>query len=286
MPDPKILVCNVGSSTFKVSYHDGAPGKKLSADTIEGDLGHFTDSLEKLLPELATVQTVLHRIVHAGAVTEGAFELDAACRQNIQHWSQLAPLHNSRALKIVELLDKRLPAAKQYAIFDSGLYSNLPDVARHYAIPDSLDPQWPIQRYGFHGLAHRSQWRDLQEQLDFNRAITLQLGSGCSASAWLGDQVIDTSMGFTPLDGLMMARRSGAIDPGILLHLLTSGAMSPAELESLLNQESGLAGITRSSGDLREILAMDSPEGKLAVALFCNQIKKQIGAYYFALGRL
>src|SRR5690606_2770017 len=113
------------------------------------------------------------------------------------------------------------PSSTNFALFDSGLYHDLPAVARYYALPDGLSAQWPLQRYGFHGLAHRAQWNLLQQQGDYKRVISLQLGSGCSATAWLDGKVMDTSMGFSPLEGLSMATRGGSVDPGILLHLLS-----------------------------------------------------------------
>lgn len=149
--------------------------------------------------------TEAHRIVHAGSVTERAALIDTALLEQISHWSVLAPLHNPLALCLIEKFQQKWPALPQYAVFDSGRYAELPAHAAHYPLPPTLSPRWPLRRYGFHGLAHRNQWRQvkaasLAEGLPSPlRHISLHLGGGSSLSAWQDNKVVDTSRGFTPM---------------------------------------------------------------------------------------
>ncbi len=316
-----VLICNAGSSTLKLAVLEIAESdQRVTVEsaierTIERTIDSADDSAEyhildtvafsgcadtlrKSLQDYLTrwpartpkPAAILHRVVHAGLVAEQASLLDQQTLQQIAHWSPLAPLHNALAQNIIAYLSTAWPAAKQYAIFDSGLYEHLPAVARHYALPEALSSRWPIQRYGFHGLAHRSQWRQVnrlhtQAQNPVpQRLISVQLGGGCSITAWCEGKVIDTSMGFTPLEGLPMANRSGSIDPGILLHLLQNEGMSAAGIAALLNGKSGLASIAGSDGDIRQLIANTTPQTELAIAHYCYQIRKHVGAAIAVLG--
>lgn len=280
-----LLVCNIGSSTLKIALYKMQRGtfRCVSSQKEEGEPANLVQWLQLKLESLDPVQAILHRIVHAGAVSEGAYLCDAACYQQISHWATLAPLHNPPALQAIEMIMACFPALSQYAVFDSGLYMQMPEVARCYAIPPNLLDAWPIQRYGFHGLAHRSMWRQLTTRLQQQRVITLQLGSGCSLTAWRQGFVVDTSMGFTPLEGVMMASRSGDIDAGLILHLLQHG-YSLEQLQELLTKHSGLLGVSGVSGDMRILLASHSDDAQLAIELYVYRIKKQLGAYLAILG--
>lgn len=187
-----VLVCNMGSSSLKVTLY------RLQADGAwacsyvhkeEGPPDVLVAWLQQQLRHWMPVAAVLHRIVHAGPVAETPMRCDEACLQRIRHWAVLAPLHNPLALQLIECLKAAEPALKQYAVFDSGLYQHLPEVARQYAIPALTEQDWPIQRYGFHGLAHRSMWRQLPVSSQQSRIISLQLGSGCSLCAWRDGQL-------------------------------------------------------------------------------------------------
>lgn len=286
MATSPVLVCNMGSSSLKVTLYGQQAGGTwlcLYVHKEEGNAETLVQWLQQQLPGWLPVSAVLHRIVHAGLVAETPLLCDEACLQQIRHWSQLAPLHNPPALQLIESLQIAAPDLKQYAIFDSGLYQQLPEVARHYAIPPLPAQRWPVQRYGFHGLAHRSMWRQLPAACQQSRIITLQLGSGCSLSAWRDGRVIDNSMGFTPLEGVMMASRCGDIDAGVLLHLQQQG-YDHEQLQRLLTHQSGLLGVSALSGDMRVLLANSSPQAKLAVDLYIYKIKKQFGAYIAVLG--
>ncbi len=302
----KILVCNGGSSSLKVACYVFPKSKQVTplfVNNFSGSPEYLLDDLqsylEKNFPENKNV-IVLHRIVHAGAVSEGAIPMDDALLKKIAHWQPVAPLHNSLALKIIAATQKYFSDAKHFAFFDSGLFSSLPALARFYALPTGLSKEWPVQRYGFHGLAHRSQWNSLQSvgiTGNYQRVITLQLGSGCSAAAWRDGKVMDTSMGFSPLEGLTMATRSGSIDPGILLHLLEFENYTVESLRNLLNKQAGILGLSDSGADreqenkeikrdIKDILRVQDEQSLFAVDYFCYQVSKMIGAYAVVLGGL
>ena len=287
-----VLLCNAGSSTLKLLPRPLGPAKDSYAEIVQftGDARALCDALAEALHNQTAPKAILHRIVHAGPVTEHAQLMNEDTVHRIAHWAILAPLHNPLALKLYEILRTTWPHIPQYAVFDSGLYSELPEESAQYPLPSALSARWPLRRYGFHGLAHRSQWRNARAASrnagmpEPHRFISIHLGGGCSMSAWLGDRVIDTSMGFTPLEGLMMSTRSGSVDPGIILHLLQQEGMDATALNSLLTKHSGLAALAPGQGDMRKIMASNSPEAKLAINQYCYQIRKQLGAYIAALG--
>jgi len=284
-----VLICNAGSATLKLAACDMA-GAAAQETRLEGSPAVLEAGLREMLSTACEPpRAVLHRIVHAGAVPEQPSLLDDALLARIAHWAPLAPLHNPLALRLVAAVRERWPQVPQYAVFDSGLYFHMPDVAAVYAVPAGLSPRWPLRRYGFHGLAHRSQWRQVQP-VDGTpgpqRLITLQLGSGCSLTAWKDDQVLDTTMGFTPLEGLVMATRSGTVDPGILLHLLQQEGMSAEQVRACLTQHAGLTALAPGGGDMRTLLASRLPAAELALAIYCQTIRKALGAAVAVLGGL
>ncbi|MES3008679.1 MAG: acetate kinase [Pseudomonadota bacterium] len=303
--EESVLLCNAGSSSLKLAQVVAGDGRCVWQAGFEGDVDTLCESLRGALDNFALddlaldnlaldnwprPQAVLHRIVHAGLVTENPGLLDAALLERIAHWAPLAPLHNHLALQLIYIIAARWPQVPQYAIFDSGLYADLPDVASQYALPANLSPQWPLRRYGFHGLAHRSQWRSVQRlsleagRMAPKRLITLQLGSGCSLTTWRDDQAIDTTMGFTPLEGLVMSSRCGSIDPGIVLHLLRQEKLSVDELDSVLSRQSGLAALGAGNGDMRVVLALEPARADAALAHYAMQIRKSVGAAIAVLG--
>ncbi len=278
-----VLVCNAGSTSLKLTLYQGS---KQMLDTIQltGDSKQLSSGYSIFLTQHDSSMVVLHRIVHSGAVDEKPKRIDQQLKATIRHWQHLAPLHNNLALKLIKLTENLWPKAKQYALFDSGLFYDLPSNSQNYAIPPLLSPLWPIRRYGFHGLAHRHQWNILQKTKRFTTTVTLQLGGGCSATAWKNRQVMDTTMGFSPLDGLVMSTRCGAIDPSILLHLIQHEEYSADQLYKLLNQQSGLKGLSGKSEFMPLLLQDKGAEAELAVDHFCYQIQKTIGAFYVVLG--
>lgn len=282
MVDP-LLLCNAGSSGLRIHRVDST-GRIAAVRQFEGPQSDVVARFSSLLNTLSRKSVVLHRIVHAGPVTESVQGIDADLLARLHHWSSLAPVHNQLALALIEQVAEQWPDCEQFAVFDSGLFSELPQVASRYPLPTEVSPDWPVRRYGFHGLAHRSQWRKLQSKGGFSRVISLQLGGGTSAAAWRDNQVIDTTMGFTPLEGLPMGGRCGSIDPGILLHLLENEAYSAGKLRELLNYRSGLTALSGGLADMRELLASEEQPAQFAVEYYCYQIRKAIGAFIAVLG--
>jgi acetate kinase len=257
----------------------------LTSISHEGSFEQLKAALQTYLETNLPCGIILHRIVHGGDVSEGPHAITPDLLKRIQHWQVVAPLHNTLALHLIELGQDNWPSSKCFALFDSALYSQLPPVSKNYALPQGLSNRWPIKRYGFHGLAHRAQWQLVNQQKSHAKVITLQLGSGCSASAWLGDRVIDTTMGFSPLEGLTMATRCGNIDASIVLHLLEyEQGYTVSELRRLLTEDAGMKGLSGISGDIRELLKSSDERAALAVSHFCYQIQKVIGSYIAILG--
>jgi acetate kinase len=215
--------------------------------------------------------------------------LDDAVEGEIRRLAPLAPLHNPVALKWVAACRAEFGAnAAQVAVFDTAFYAALPEVAATYALPRALSRKHGIRRYGFHGLAHQAmwrRWRALHPQVrPGGCAISLQLGAGCSITAVRDGCAVDTSMGFSPLEGLVMATRSGDIDPGLLLFLQRAEGLTPEQMERSLNEESGLLGLSSASGDMRKLLTAKDDAAQLAVEVYCYRARKYVGAYLAALG--
>lgn len=236
------------------------------------------------------IDAVGHRVVHGGARFDWPVLLDDSVLAGITAASALAPLHNARTIEVVSAARERLGRdIPMVATFDTAFFADLPEVARRYAIPRDLTDRLNIRRYGFHGLAHRfmvEQFSDTHGYLTRPRVITLQLGGGCSATASVAGRPIDTSMGFTPLDGLIMGTRSGSIDPSIPLYLVSDGK-TPGEVSEILNNRSGLLALSGSSPDVGTLLAAGAAgdaHAEAAIEAFCYSLKKCIGAFAAALG--
>jgi acetate kinase len=238
-----------------------------------------------------TIDAVAHRIVHGGEhVTEPARATDAIMSE-LDNASQFAPLHNPPAIAVIRALSEKLPGIPAVIVTDTGFHHSLAPAARNYAIPHSLAERYGIRRFGFHGTGHA--W--MLERCVAMRAaapeklnlITLHLGAGCSATAIRQGRSVDTSMGLTPLEGLMMGTRSGDIDPAIFGFLAAREKLSPDQVERILNYESGLKGVSGISGDMREIQgeAEQNQLAALAIEMFCYRVRKYIGAYMAVLGR-
>lgn len=292
-----VLACNAGSSSLKLSLFAGSPAQgwallntvNLPASGASSSTPSYTEMLSQWLQPLPVPDQILHRVVHSGRVSEQAAPLDDNTLNLIRHWLPMAPTHNALTLELISALQQRWTQLPQFVVYDSGLYADLPDYAARYALPEAVSPLWPLRRYGFHGLAHRSQWRQVQASTHgAARLISIHLGSGASVTAWRDSMAVDTSMGFSPLEGLIMARRSGNIDPGILMHLLLREHMSPDALNTLLHEHSGLAALADHDGDLRlimqELTDTGSERAAAAISQYCYQIRKTIGSYIAALG--
>jgi acetate kinase len=242
---------------------------------------------------LRGVDAVGHRVVHGGEHFTRSVLIDDVVLEGIEDTIELAPLHNPHNLKGIraarDVLGRDVPQA---AVFDTAFHHTLPDHAYLYAIPYSLYRRHRVRRYGFHGTSHRYvayRYRRLTgTERDATRLITLHLGNGCSACAIAGGNSQDTSMGFTPLEGLVMGTRSGDLDPAILDYVAAKEGMSLHEAEALLNKQSGLLGISGLTHDMRELLAEadehDDRRARLAIEIFCYRARKYIGAYLAGIG--
>lgn len=284
-----LLTVNAGSSSVRLSLYanDGGALRLLDARHYPGD----AEPQERLraLSAWKRIDAVAHRVVHGGPLFDAPCLIDAEVEAEIERIAPLAPLHNPRALAWIRACRELFGAGiAQVAVFDTAFYAHLPEVARRYALPRGVSQQFGLRRYGFHGIAHQAMWRRWRELrpeiVNGGRVISLQLGAGCSITAIADGAARDTSMGFSPLEGLVMATRAGDLDPGALLYLLREGGVMVDALDALLNKESGLLGLSGVSGDLRVLLDSTEPDAQLAVDLYCYRARKYLGAYLAVLG--
>jgi acetate kinase len=287
----RLLTINAGSSSVRVVLMDLDGASQRRASWRAGMEPAEIDSLlRRFLADDAgdPVGAVAHRVVHGGQCLVRSCLITADVEAEIERLVPLAPLHNPAALAWIRATREVLGQLPQIAVFDTAFYANLPQVASTYALAPALRRSAEVRRYGFHGLAHQAMWQRWselrQESVEHARVISLQLGSGCSITATCGGHAVDTSMGFSPLEGLVMATRSGDVDPGLLLYLQRTLSISPERMEQLLNHDSGLLGVSVASADMRELLASDAAAARLAVELFCYRARKYIGAYLAVLG--
>ncbi len=245
------------------------------------------------ISSIGEIDAVGHRVVHGGEQFQRSVAIDAAVQRGIEDNIDLAPLHNPANLRGIEAARAALgPGVPQVAVFDTAFHHTLPERAFLYAIPYQMYRRHKVRRYGFHGTSHRyvsHRWRQLTGvPRDETTIVTLHLGNGCSACAIRNGDSVDTSMGFTPLEGLVMGTRSGDVDPAVLDHISQKEGLSLQEVESLLNKQSGLLGISGLTHDMRELLAeareMDDRRARLAIDVFTYRVRKYIGAYLAALG--
>lgn len=245
------------------------------------------------LSSRAEIHAVGHRVVHGGEQFTSSARIDETVMREIEENIELAPLHNPHNLHGIQAARVALgDGVPQVAVFDTSFHQTLPEHAYLYAIPYPLYRRHKVRRYGFHGTSHRSiAWRFRQltnRKREDVRIITLHLGNGCSACAIVNGRSIDTSMGFTPLEGLVMGTRSGDIDAALLDFIAAKDGLSPAQAENLLNKQSGLLGISGLTNDMRDLLA-EAHENKdrranLAIDMFCYRARKYIGSYLAAMG--
>jgi acetate kinase len=270
--------------------------KNLSAESRSAVIAQMLDTLNQgptqVLEDLAEIDGVGHRVVHGGQDYRHSVLISPDVKQTIQRLTEFAPLHNPINLEGITAIESILGAVPQVAVFDTAFHAQLPDPAAIYPGPYAWVEQG-IRRYGFHGISHQycahRTAQILGQDLSTLRQITCHLGNGCSLAAIAGDRCIDTTMGFTPLEGLMMGSRSGSIDPGILLYLLRQPGSSVDSLDQTLNQDSGLKGISGIAADMRQVLTaveQGNQRAKLAFDLYIHRLRGQIGAMLAALGGL
>jgi acetate kinase len=246
------------------------------------------------LHEPSALAAVGHRVVHGGQFTSSV-RITAETRSRITALADLAPLHNPPSLETLAAAEAELPGVPHVAVFDTAFHATLPLEARTYPVPAGWTRDWGIRRFGFHGLSHAYCAGRAAEMLvglisnpshDF-RLVICHLGHGCSASAVRGGRCVDTTMGFTPLEGLMMATRSGSIDPSIVLHVQQHHGLTAAQVESALNRESGLLGVSGISADMRQVLAAareGHDQAQLALGIYTHRVRQAIGALTVTMG--
>ena len=261
----KILVVNAGSTSLKLSV-------------VEDDASSSVTSLGEAPAEVAAVA---HRVVHGGARFRDPVLIDDDVLRALEALSELAPLHNVPALKAIGEARRALPDVPHVAVFDTAFHATIPEVAYTYALPRRWREEWGIRRYGFHGLSVA--WA--AERVPVSRLVVCHLGGGCSATAVLDGRSADTTMGFSPLEGVPMATRAGTIDPEILLYLQRNERATTDELEQALEHESGLLALGGSTR-VEELEASPEPQAALALSVLCYRVAAAVAAMTSALGGL
>jgi acetate kinase len=322
----KILVLNSGSSSVKYQLLDMPEGNRMASGDvsrigmsaavlthkafdrpevkISGEILDHIMAIEYVVTILLSpnhgvikdrseIEAIGHRVVHGGETFSDSALLDPPVISKIRECIDLAPLHNPHNLRGINACQKILPNTPQVGVFDTALYSKMPKFAYIYPLPYILYKKYQIRRYGFHGMSHFYVSRRASQMLNRPKAemkiITVHLGNGCSMSAHKDGSAVDTSMGFTPLEGLVMGTRCGDIDPAIILNIMGREELSLHEANTLLNKHSGLQGISGVSSDMRDILSSAESGhemAKLALEIYCYRIRKYIGAYAAAMGGL
>jgi acetate kinase len=302
----KILVINCGSSSIKYKLYE-FPQKKLITKGLIERIGEKNCPIkdhsqgikilfsrlrkEKVIKKIEEISAIGHRVVHGGENFRKPQLIDKEVLKKIRECIKLAPLHNPKNYAGIIGCKKILPRVPQVAVFDTAYHQTIPRYAYMYAIPISYYKKYGIRRYGFHGTSHqfvaKQASKMLKKPLNRLKLITCHLGNGCSITAIDRGKSVDTSMGFTPLEGLVMGTRSGDIDPAAVFYIMEKENLSTAKMEEILNKKSGLLGISGISNDMRWI-KKEAKKGnlyaRLALDIFVYKIKKYIGAYYFVLG--
>jgi len=322
----KVLVLNCGSSSIKYQFIDtdtkealakgqveriGMSGAVLSHRRHDGDeikiageildhtiaieyvLGVMMSKNHGVIEDKKDIEAVGHRVVHGGETYSGSILITDEVINVLQDNIELAPLHNPPNLKGIQACKRILPGVPQVSVFDTAFHLNMPPKAFLYGIPYELYKKHKIRKYGFHGTSHlfvsnraaEMMGKDIHEL----KIVTAHLGNGCSMAAVDKGHSVDTSMGFTPLEGLLMGTRSGDLDPSLILHIMGKEGLSINEANTLLNKHSGLAGISGESSDMREVITAMKDGNKragYAFETFCYRIKKYLGAYAAAMGGL
>jgi acetate kinase len=296
----KGLVENIGGTAILRYEAAGREPVRETAEILEHKiavervLALLTREGTGVIRDRAEIEAVGHRMVHGGEHFKSSMKIDDVVLRAIEECFDIAPLHNPPNVKGYRAARELLPSVPHVAVFDTSFHQTMAPVAFLYALPYVLYERHAIRRYGFHGTSHRYVCRRSAEMLGRAgdpdlRVITAHLGNGCSITAIRGGRSVDTSMGFTPLEGLVMGSRSGDMDPAILLHVMGKEELGSPELNALLNKHSGLIGVSGLSNDMRKLLeaeAAGNERAKLAIDVFCYRLRKYIAAYVGVLGGL
>jgi len=293
-----ILAFNAGSATLKFAVYrfaaTDATGECLLRDQSDLAPGSHADAVRTALATVDgdvrsfAIAAVGHRIVHGGTDYTETVAVDSGVMSRLAALLTLAPLHQAQGLAVIEAVQAGRPEVPQFASFDTAFHSTMPEVARRFALPRIWFDRG-VRRYGFHGLSYEYVALRLRElcaanSVPMTRVVVAHLGSGASLCAMQDGRSVATTMSFTPTDGLMMATRSGALDPSVVTYLVREHGLTAADVDRLLNLESGLRGVSGVSGDLRALLASDAVDAKFAVDLFVHRIVVETGAMVAALG--
>lgn len=322
----KVLVLNCGSSSIKYQFMDTTAQIALAKGMVErigmssavlthqphdkekikivGEILDHTIAIEYVIAVLLSpnhgvikdkkeIDAVGHRVVHGGETFSGSVLITDQVMNALKDNIELAPLHNPPNIKGIQAAKSHLPKTPQIGVFDTSFHIKMPPRAYLYGIPYELYKKYKIRRYGFHGTSHRyvseRAAKILGKPIEELKIITAHLGNGCSMAAVHGGRSVDTTMGFTPLEGLIMGTRSGDIDPSVILYIMAKEGLSLSEANTLLNKHSGLIGISGESSDMREIeeaIGEGNKKAKYAFDVFTYRIKKYVGAYAAAMGGL
>ncbi|MFT2017808.1 acetate kinase [Streptomyces sp. 796.1] len=301
----RVLVLNSGSSSVKYQLLDMADGSRLAAGIVErigeGEVPDHTAALDQVAQQLSAqglgldspaLAAVGHRVVHGGTRFTAPTLITDDVLAEVEKLVPLAPLHNPANVTGIKVARRLRPDLPQVAVFDTAFHATMPESAARYAIDVDTADRYGVRRYGFHGTSHsyvaRATATLLGKDVSDLNTIVLHLGNGASASAVAGGVCVDTSMGLTPLEGLVMGTRSGDLDPAAVFHLARVGGMSIDEIDALLNKHSGLIGLC-GDNDMREIgrrMGEGDAEAQLAFDIYVHRLRKYVGAYTAVLGRL
>ena len=288
-----LLIVNAGSSSLKLSVINADSGERLLKTSTEcnSTAQSAEDIFRQSLSEIASrasefdLQGVVHRVVHGGTRFTQATKVTTKTLNALEQLCDLAPLHNPASLRGIQVAMEYFNDLSHVVVFDTSFHATLIPEAQSYPVPYQWTEEWGLRKFGFHGMSHAYCAQRAVEMLGKGpeglRLIIAHLGNGCSVCAVKGGQSIDTSMGFTPLEGLMMGTRSGSIDPGLILHVMRERGLSVTEMEQVLNHESGLLGVSGVSSDIREVLQAASTgneRAKLAISQFAHRARQAIGA--------
>ena len=273
----RVLVVNAGSSSLKLSLL--GPGDELMGAE---ELPAGADPAAAL-DALGEADATGHRVVHGGERFRAAVRVDDEVRAALEALTELAPLHQPKSLAALDAVSAARPDLPAVACFDTAFHATLEPEAALYPLPRAWRERWPLRRYGFHGLSHAWAARRAADLVRAPRIVTCHLGAGASLAAVRDGRSVDTTMGFTPLEGLAMATRSGSVDPGLVLWLIENQGLAPAEVAHALEHESGLLGLA-GTADMRELLERDDDDARLALAVYVHRVAAGVAAMAASLG--
>ncbi len=277
-----------GKDTYKITTD--IPDHTIGIDMV---IKALTDPVHGVIASITEIMAVGHRVVQGGEEFQESVLIDSDVKMAIEKYCELAPLHNPANLKGITSVEKVMPGIPQVAVFDTSFHQTMPDHAYMYAIPYEFYEKYKIRKYGYHGTSHKfvanKAAKILGRDIARLKVITCHLGNGSSMAAIMNGVSIDTSMGFTPVDGLIMGTRTGEIDPGVLIYLADKEHLNLTGISNLINKKSGVAGISQLSSDMRDLemaASEGNPKAKLALRMFAYRVKKFIGAYAAAMNGL